>query len=331
MSKVTYLLGAGASAGQKDLSGQRISGVPTISEFAYEVDKCRIWLTQQFPEIANLFVDDLLWLKDICTQYPTVDTYARQLSVTRQLGDFKRLKAVLTCFLTIIQLQYQHDIRYDGWIASVINADGSFPQNVNMLSWNYDAQFELAYKGYEIDLSLKSMWSVLNVMNKSFLFEPRDNDKFSIVKLNGTAFFHNDDGINAKTLNDIIVYQENLDSVIEQLKKLKEISSSENYINELSYVWETRNFHEKFKEGLILKIKDTESLVVIGYSFPYVNRSMDKLIFQSMKNLRTVYIQDTEPEKIMELVAARLSNREGIKIIPITNTNQFYIPVEMDE
>lgn len=330
MSKVTYLLGAGASAGQKKANGQRISGVPTISEFAYEVDSCRLWLEQHFPNVAKLFSNDLIWLRAICIKYPTVDTYAKQLYVTRRSEELLRLKAALTCFLTIVQLRYQHDIRYDGWIASVIQDDGNFPKNVNILSWNYDAQFELAYKGYEPNLSLKTVWNLLNVMNKSYLYEPHDNDSFSIVKLNGTAFFHNDDGIYDKEPIDVLVYDD-IHSVPQSMDMLKKVSNSKSYINELSYVWETRVFKDKFMQGLIDKIKNTESLVVIGYSFPYVNRSMDKLIFRSMKNLRTVYIQDVEPEKIKELVAARLSNREGIKIIPITNTNQFYIPVEMDE
>ena len=77
-------------------------------------------------------------------------------------------------------------------------------------------------------------------------------------------------------------------------------------------------------------------LVVIGYSFPYFNREVDRTIVQNMKNLEKVYIQDPYCEDVKESFEAVLSVEQlgkvengQIKIVPKKNTKQFVIPNEM--
>lgn len=43
---------------------------------------------------------------------------------------------------------------------------------------------------------------------------------------------------------------------------------------------------------------DTEAVVVIGYSLPYFNREIDRTIFSKVPTLKTIYIQDPNPESV---------------------------------
>lgn len=330
MPKVTYILGAGASAGTKDAKGNRLRGVPTICEFAQECLSCIDWLEKR-NDISSDFREEvkkeLKWLYGICESYPTVDTYARLLYSIDQGGAYQRLKNILSVFLTICQIRYPRDQRYDGWIASLVDDIGVFPDSLNVLSWNYDAQFEMAYSGYFRKMELKELWGFMNVLNKTFLYAPKNNDKFSFVKLNGTAFSHFDNtGI--YYINDILVHKEHEVTVESALRcTLYPVS---NVKNELSYVWENGILRERFLQGIKDKLKDTEVVVVIGYSFPYVNRSMDKMIFASMPNLKKVYVQDLNAENVVEMVRGRLGEKDNVEIIPKKNLSQFYIPNELE-
>lgn len=330
MPKVTYILGAGASAGAKDAQGNRLRGVPTICEFAHECISCIDWVGIQNNislNIRDILQKELKWLYDICVMYPMVDTYARLLYSTGQRDGYQRLKNILSIFLTICQIRYPRDQRYDGWIASLVDDSGFLSEGFNILSWNYDAQFEMAYSGYFRNLGLKELWNQINVLNKTFLYAPRNNDKFSFVKLNGTAFSHFDNS-GTYYINDVLVHQEHEESIESSL--LGALYPADNVTNELSYVWEDSLHHDRFIQGIIDKVKDTEVVVVIGYSFPYVNRSMDKKIFASMPKLKKVYVQDMNAENVVEMVRGRLGEKDNVEIIPKKNLTQFYIPNELE-
>lgn len=329
MPKVTYILGAGASAGEKDAQGNRLRGVPTICEFTQECQSCIQWIstdTRLSRDTQEELTKTLQWLYDVCINFPTVDTYAKQLFATYQRNDYEFLKRALSLFLTICQLRYSRDLRYDGWIASLVDNEGFFPDNLNVLSWNYDAQFEMAYRGYWAQYDLKVLWGKTNVLNKSNPCQPRDNDKFSFVKLNGTAFYHLD--TENSSFIDMLVYPQEGLSIEAAFQNM--LHPSDNVINELSYVWEDRLHHELFEQAIKDKVKDTEIVVTIGYSFPYVNRPMDKFIFASMPKLKRVYVQDLNAENVAEMVQGRLAGKDSVEVIPKKNLAQFYIPNELD-
>ena len=59
------------------------------------------------------------------------------------------------------------------------------------------------------------------------------------------------------------------------------VKQIENNFNLLTFAWESQN-HQRFSNSLELSkeiIKGSEILVVIGYSFPFFNREIDKEIF----------------------------------------------------
>lgn len=333
MSKITYLFGAGASYGERGENGVILKGVPIISEFNKAISLIRTSLINEYNspstkegktrECITRINEELTWLFDRCKEYPTIDTYAKILFVTQRNIDYERLKRILSLFLTLEQLSTPHDLRYDGFIASLIDNTKKLPP-IDILTWNYDFQFEIAYSDYsDSGKYIANLWKELNVLSKTIDTGEKDKNQFSIIKLNGTALFiDRDDG---KTIIDILNggYKRNA-----ALIKASEILEYNNiFQNSLSYSWERNDY---FIKRIADRVQDTTSLVVIGYSFPYVNRDVDREIIQSMKNLKKVYIQDPLADEIKESVqAVLLGNIKEIEIISQKNTRQFFIPNEL--
>ena len=177
MSKVTYIFGAGASFGERTPSPSNPNlkdisrGLPIVSELQAAI-KSQIYLLEgrhaieDFNELginkdeAAFLKNTLQILADICASYPTIDTYAKQLFVTKRNdirltstlneNSYNALKRLLSVAFLLLQEENKRDLRYDGFIASLINAKREFPP-MTILSWNYDIQFEMAYSGYFTD------------------------------------------------------------------------------------------------------------------------------------------------------------------------------------
>jgi hypothetical protein len=97
----------------------------------------------------------------------------------------------------------------------------------------------------------------------------------------------------------------------------------------LSYAWEHDKkslFYNKLEQGL----EETNVLVVIGYSFPFFNREVDKLMLCNyMPHLRKVYFQDMNPDNIAERFMAINEDVPVDNLIPIRDIYQFYFPNEL--
>lgn len=350
MSKVTYILGAGASYGLRAENGEpRFKrGVPVISEFSEALDflihdidnqilKSNEHNKTDYIDSLNAIKERLIELKEICDEYPTRDTYAKLLYVTKKtqyhkhIDTYERLKDALSVFLLLFQLRVPRDPRYDGFIASIIHENGTFPP-LTILSWNYDAQFEMAYSGYVLNRYIPFIWNRLNVVNKTYDL-PTHKEPFSFVKLNGTAFFKSnkevespEEGINNPIAQIIdVFYGGHKDQHVYDL--LFNLFEDDTYTNTLSYAWENDKV-EKVIEYTKERCADTEELIVIGYSFPYVNRDMDKAILLSMHNLKRIYIQDPKHTDIIENIKAILgeTKSQNIDFVKVENMNQYKLP-----
>lgn len=350
MSRVTYLLGAGASYGQRGTSSSGnklfLRGLPVINELeeaihviiprnqygAYDTDGSQAGNAgvdeDAYVELVNALID----LKEMCASYPTIDTLARQLYVTH--GHYKTesgrrisyedLKRYLAVALLMFQNHKSRDLRYDAFLASIIDDNGKLPP-MTILSWNYDAQFELAYSGYStVSRYIPFLWKKLNVLNKTYASNFNPNADFAMIKLNGTAFFsdmrHKDEifGSNEAGIRDCFFGGEQKTMVQCSADYMSSICH-----NRLSYAWE-KDGYEKMKGDIVKRIIDTEELVVIGYSFPYVNNSVDTFIVENMRNLQKVIIQDPNPDAIKERISTMTNSIYMVEYLP-KQWKQFYI------
>ncbi len=348
MAKVTYLLGAGASYGERDKENNILRGMPVVSELG---DALSSYITffnglHPFTSFSDLGITSgeavvlknfLTKLIKICKSYPTIDTYAKQLYITKRNEEnmlcingensYNTLKRLLSAAFLLLQDENIRDLRYDGFIASLINEQREFPP-MTILSWNYDIQFEMAYSGYyKVDRYIPSLWKELNVLNKTFYTEYDETKPFAIIKINGTALFTDSD---REKLSVRDITEERLSDVFygggeeSKYKRLWDFINHSNYHNTLSYAWEKSN---KVDIELAIKnrVHDTEDLIIIGYSFPYVNDKIDRNTISNMPSLKRVYIQDPNFDDIKERIESMLQSNNNVEFIK-KGLKQFYIP-----
>lgn len=356
MSRVTYILGAGASYGERiyDKVGNVVRfsrGLPVVNELAYALklmqqggERKGVFVLQDEAKkqnISNIQYADLQRklsiLEQACTSYPTIDTLAKQLFVTgrsfevsstEKLG-YEDLKRYLATALLMMQDEKRRDLRYDGFIASLINNKRQFP-SMTILSWNYDVQFEMAYSGYFTEERyIPTLWKELNVLNKKYPTDFRIHDPFAMIKLNGTALFTDSSlekwTINGDSVNRITdcFYGGNKYTPYQYGY---EYLNGGNYENLLSYAWEEDNMNA-LRKNIGLRTFDTRELIVIGYSFPYVNNELDTFIIGNMSKLDKIVIQDKNFEDIKERLEGILASfRRTVKVVPKSSLQQFYIP-----
>lgn len=99
--------------------------------------------------------------------------------------------------------------------------------------------------------------------------------------------------------------------------------------NHLSFAWEEANFKDEWLSTIKSTIEDTEQVVVIGYSFPFFNREMDRFVFRNMPKLEKVYIQDINTNAVLQSIHAVLPTNISVSTIPISDCGQFYLPGEL--
>lgn len=345
MSKIVYLLGAGASYGSrnkkdgKDIKGSIIRGVPIVNEFSAAIENLNFEHIEPLSSTPlsdyKIIYDDLEWLADKCAQYPTIDTYAKMLFITEGINgqNYNRLKRSLSLFLTLMQEKGKRDLRYDGFIASLIQEGAVFPKDISILSWNYDSQFEYAFSDYMRDSDINYIWDKLNVYykyNQNPMLDVK-RDGFGIMKLNGTALLC--DNARRGRIVDIDNYSKAYTNKRTAIQQLYNIGNNR-MDTTLSFAWEEDgHLKERIKE----RVQDTEVLVVIGYSFPYVNRGVDRVIVNNMPNLSKVYIQDPNASSIRQNFEAVMGYEQTIRFKKnnlgetkeLHYTEQFIIPSEL--
>jgi len=178
---ITYLFGAGASA----------NALPVVKIFNRRLERFQTYLKQNEKKFSNSvveFLQDLKLVLEESNKHSTIDTVAKKNfhSYSSNKEKLKKLKKVLTVFLLYEQLTQEIfqsslyaeekneflvskkgtiDSRYDAFLASILKPvedDFVLPDNINILTWNYDCQFELAFKEF-VDNSLYNIQKKLNV------------------------------------------------------------------------------------------------------------------------------------------------------------------------
>lgn len=357
MSKIVYYLGAGASYGESRTIIQHPgssdadeilikSGLPIVNEIASRlrsfhkyVDGINTTVENNEIEIWGLrFIDannaldyskqellkDIVWLHNETIRHATIDTFAKKLYLSGNKRDYKRLEKVLCLYLVWEQLDHRGDQRYDTFLASVLTENKlQLPQEISVISWNYDSQFEMAYSNYS--------------NNRLFVYDKfgaaqRLPDYGRIFKVNGSASFRG-------TPTPLEIVSGKLDKGVALLWYYNhceiqvDIKEFEQIRPRLSFAWEQG---EQTNENMLKAIEETvsevEVLVVVGYSFPFFNRSVDREIFGFMDQLETVYIQDPSAGEIrqnIQNVMSDIQKAQKVEVITKTNCSQFFLPPEL--
>ena len=341
MSKTIYYIGAGASYGFRE-NGKIAEGIPVVKEIPSEFDAFRRFIeTAEIPDGEILFQDmyrtghddvesakrcmlhDINSLAQGIKEHATIDTYARKLYLTKQIRDFERLKTLLCAFFLWEQLEHKPDGRYDTFLANVLDGETlNIPEGISIISWNYDSQMELAFGSYRLNTGLA-------VFEKNIVGAwPMLTKNGRVFKVNGSATF-----VNGEIVSLIRDYDKTTVAVqiIQFYSNCMADTSSMGFQfkTHLSFAWESSPNDENMMKSLHETTEDTEQVVVIGYSFPFLNRAADREIFSWMPNLKKVYVQDLNPSAVMQSMGAVLPAGKKVEVVPVLNCEQFYLPSEL--
>lgn len=355
MAKITYLIGAGASAKALSVVSEMELRLRVFKNYLFNF-KYQSGILEYIEEI-----DDLL--KNISEN--TIDEYARMLNRSPQTKiKYYILKALLIGFFLFEQMKKKSsefadgdlkmgptlphyprannlnlseeiaskinntlDKRYLGFLGKILNDENKFKGDVNILSWNYDSQFEIAMERHLI--RYKNIDSFIDIfpfpMPINFEEFGASERLHNILKLNGTA------GIFKKKGEIYSVYEsqdEYFDDIITIILSIYREAKTrlDQYKPLLHFAWEKSPVTEYVLSRAKKMVKETEILVVLGYSFPDFNRDIDREIFSDTK-IKKVYLQvNNDPSVLLNLRG--LKNDFYQKVENVENSNSFFIPPE---
>lgn len=340
--KVTYLLGAGASANALPLI-KKTDKLPSLADAILELSKkveSEVYRGTFTQSALKDYANDLKWLGENSKRYVTPDTFAKYLYLTNKT-DFKRLKNTLSLYFTLEQLHNQKtEERVLPFITSVLQYPVVFPSNIKILSWNYDIQFQLASDTFDKEQFNYSGGVTSHHSTMINYFKPIGRDQYSetdisnmsFIQLNGVAGYMK---YESNGFIDRIGFNKTHSEIgdwIVDFNKKKETSNSM-----LKFAWEshwgdgeTTNFDDVVNVSKQV-IKDSHILVVIGYSFPFFNRKIDKAIFDELlrsENFTKVYFQDPYNEGGFLKELFDLPERVKIKWVG-DQKDTYFIPTEL--
>lgn len=296
--KITYYLGAGASANAIPM----VSGINEYLKYLNEFVEQRVRARSHNPvQVGTSTYDKKIiiefssflnkWYHKV-KQAPSIDTYAKRLFDNNKKKEYLEYKVFLTIAFHFFHFYKKNtsdvnlemntlDGRYENLfrsINSIQNDDGFntiIPHCFNFITWNYDFQFE-----YSRVLDWVNEGTTQD--NKIKAFSQSMSDRF--IKLNGSALLDKLQHGDYKSRMSIDQFDElfNLLFLI-----YHELINQEKEITTFRFSWENK----VSLTNLSYIAKDTDILVIIGYSFPSFNRMIDKAFYSNLKKECIIYTQ----------------------------------------
>lgn len=328
MKDVVYLFGAGASAGVMPVIKNLPLRMRHVANELLSDPNINALVNKTLPSIQIKQVsDELKELADEASEHASIDTVAKKYMIRGDMPRYRRVTELLTFYLAFEQLMIgsRVDKRYDSFFAAVLDIKGNMPKNLVLASWNYDVQLELAYAHYlssfDPDYAREKLNYSAPFINLQGINSSADSTMFH--KLNGT--------IGAKPMHgesfEIINYKNGLTK--ESVEGLVNSCFHPSMRLTLSYAWDMGIKTEKFTK-LLERCKNSNTLVVIGYSFPYFNRSIDKELFVN-GNFERIVIQDPNAETIKNTMESMFLGFGSYRQYTLITDKEvgFHIPNEM--
>lgn len=340
MARITYLLGAGASANCLPVVSQvnmRLKAftdeyVPTlISQFGDTRFPGR--LGESVGDFLRRFKEDMRWLRSELVSTATFDTLAKSFLIQKRDSDLNKIKALLSIYFLIEQARLPADPRYSLFWASLISRDfeelGNNTQ-INIISWNYDSQIEKTLLPLSRRSSILSLNNMLQIRPIAGASQDLDVSRFSVVKLNGSAGLHSTTAEGLKKIDEYITWNISADLLDKLSYFYAQYVQSPDFLRpQLNFAWEDNETSREMLKLAKATCQDTEVLICIGYSFPYFNREIDREILSAMSKLRQVILQvgPTDGASVRDRVSSYLGPEMNIQVLQ--DIGYFYIPYEL--
>lgn len=341
-TRITYLFGAGASIGNgKLLNEDKPTGIPIVEKFNEDIaiflNKIKDINTDDRDQFEHMKAMFSMIYNEFSHMY-SFDTFAKSLQEKGDTQKLKNLKLLLKAYLLYRQEVCKSDPRYDLLFATLIN-NGRLPNHVNFLSWNYDTQVEKSltrfagngHNGFKqfVDLGFKQQNPMMS----------------NLLKLNGSISVRKDFIKNHHCIESLI--DNSNETILPICEEMVDLYSSEemDYLYPKMYFsWESKERFNEVLEYSKLIASRTDILIVIGYSFPTLNRREDKLILNQLPSSAQIYVQCggeidfIEIKSKIESLAPNFKERydEGTflklpsQVHYIPQNKEFYVPFEFE-
>lgn len=335
LSKITYLFGAGASAQTlPTIKGlpERIKVVKDFIEKKYIYGDQETFTVKDFSfkknEAKEYLLQGLDKLYSYSHNHSTIDTYAKKLDLRGSSSrEINELCFFLALYFNIEQKIAGVDSRYDTFFISILNNNAhTFPANLKFLSWNYDLQMEIAHAHLTESRQGYLNFDLFNMTRRDL-----DKNKFCSIKLNGSCNYKDDFRSFYPIVPNILISECSEDDLDFSLQyAYSQIKNNHRHYRgaiNINFAWYSDGDINKTVEAY----NETEVLIVIGYSFPFFNREIDRKIIRAMTNLKKIYIQDLYPENIKSRFLSILPDwqKKEIEIIPVNDITEFFLPPEL--
>ena len=150
-----------------------------------------------------------------------------------------------------------------------------------------------------------------------------------MVHLNGIAGFYYYEQTACILNNFLNQKPKDINELIEKVT-----NDSERKHNLLTFAWErdteaARLLHKRMDIAKAI-ITDSDILIIIGYSFPFFNRAIDKQLFEALTasgKLKKIIYQD--PYKTGEFLKKQFELSDDIEILHTTDKDNYYVPNEL--
>lgn len=329
--KVTYILGAGASA----------NVLPTVKKTEHSnglsdvMRELADWLENNHDISAEhgIYIQnisrDFKWLADSSDKFGTVDTYAKFLYLQQKRDDLKRLKFLLSFYFIIEQLFHKKlDQRPLIFFTSVLQYKNILPTNIKILNWNYDSQLQLSGNVFQQEeyqrngngsIHTPALFNYYPNVGYNGSFNIND---FAVVHLNGIASMYVNPSEKTYNSHHLENHNNDLNEIITRTKGMEG-----KYL--ISFAWENAIFEKRIEIAKSI-VDETDYLVIIGYSFPFFNRYIDKEIFETLKEsnkLKKIYYQD--PIRTGDFLREQFTIPPTVHIAHISDTQNYFIPNEL--
>lgn len=335
MEYYTYILGAGAS----------YEAIPTIDKLDDDIkywgnylqnfltdlirnDSARLTKEEQVS-VSNLSAG-LISLSEMSKKFGTVDTYAKKLFLEGNDIKLEELKKNLSFYFLYKQiLDKKVDKRYYAFLASLLEVGEQYvkwPEKVKIISWNYDFQLELALLDFNSNIS-----KLTKILYEYKIF-PIKNENPNLIHLNGIAGIFNKSDNKISDLYDRAPHSDFVTFLKSTIPFYGEYHDREElfFTNLIKFAWEKENiYHENLIKEISNIVSQTKALTIVGYSFPFFNRDIDQIIFNSFKNNtiknKKIYCQNKTDG---EALKSQFQIGTAIDIIEIPQVEKFHIPHE---
>lgn len=354
---ITYLLGAGASAKSlpivKNYSKRFENIINLLNSLKNNTNDQK--KKNEIDEICK----DFKWLIENIKSI-SVDSFAYELYKKNNSDELEKLKKLLVFFFNIEQSRNPVDKRYLSFIEKIWPGKRSdLPNNwIRILNWNYDFQIEMALADLanysnsfcSTDLQRQCLPSTLPLYEDSIqpnYYEKFAADQFSIFHLNGVCYCHKYDDRKAHITQAGTVplpltfifdpFEKNRKPIEETLEtqifNYNILLNRKGHSTALEFAWEISennrppdNIRNKVFDKALEATTESETLVVIGYSFPNDNFKFDKQLISAMKNIKKVFFQDPNSKKIKKRFTLLFPELEDAQFFSIEDVEDFVVP-----